>query len=79
MLPTMNKFQQLDVFERPARILTGSEKEYILSLYPRISIQTISIDDWLCIELGAIENDIICIRDHNTDIYRRVIGRYPLL
>ena len=79
MLPVIHKFQQYDVFSRPAKILTNDDKEIVMSMYHRSNIQKILIDDWLCIQLRAQEDDIICIRDCNTDIYRLVIGRYPLL
>ena len=79
MLPSFHKFQELDVFERPARILTEDERDFILQIYSRLSMQTISIEDSLCIELGAREDDIICIRNNNTDTYRTVVGRYPLI
>ena len=79
MLPVVHKFQKYDVFSRPAKILTNDDKEIVMAMYHRSNIQKILIDDWLCIQLGAQEDDIICIRDYNTDIYRLVIGRYPLL
>jgi hypothetical protein len=66
-------------FSRPAKILTNDDKEIIMSMYYRSNIQKILIDDWLCIQLGAQEDDIICIRDNNTDIYRMVIVRNSIL
>jgi hypothetical protein len=79
MLPSFHKFQELDVFEKPTRILTDDERSFILQIYSRLTMKTISIDDDLCIELCAHEDDVICIRSNNTDTYRIVVGRYPLV
>jgi DNA-directed RNA polymerase subunit H (RpoH/RPB5) len=79
MLPRIYNFEQLDVFHRPAKILNEDEREYVINSYPLSTIRTISNDDIICIELGAREGDIICIRNNNTDTYRLVVGRKPLI
>jgi DNA-directed RNA polymerase subunit H (RpoH/RPB5) len=79
MLPRIYNFEQMDVFHRPAKIVSDEEREFVISIYPLSSMRTIYNNDIICVELGAIEGDIICIRNNNTDTYRYVVGRYPLV
>ena len=79
MLPRIWNFEQMDVFHRPAKILSDEEREYIVSIYPLSTMCTISNDDVICVELGARDGDVICIRNNYTDTYRLVVGRKPLL
>ena len=79
MLPRIYNFEQLDVFNKPAKILNDEEREYVITSYPLSTMHTISNDDIICIQLGAREGDIICIRNNNTDTYRLVVGRKPLI
>lgn len=68
-------FQVLDVFDRPSRILFESEKQEILYIYATVyktTMPSIYEDDPMSIRLGAKENDIICMRNCKTDIYRLV-------
>jgi DNA-directed RNA polymerase subunit H (RpoH/RPB5) len=79
MFPRIYNFEQMDIFHRPAKILNHEEREYIITLYPISTMRTISNDDIICIEIGAREGDIISIRNNNTDTYRLVVGRKPLV
>ena len=70
-------FQVLDVFYRPSKLLNDGEKEEILNIYATVyktSMPNISVDDWISITLGAKENDIICMRNHKTEVYRLVVA-----
>jgi DNA-directed RNA polymerase subunit H (RpoH/RPB5) len=70
-------FQILEVFYRPSKLLTDSEKTEILSIYATVyktNMPQISINDVASIKLGAKENDIICMRNKNTEIYRLVVN-----
>jgi hypothetical protein len=79
MLSSNYKFQKLGVFQRPIRLLMDNEKEYILSLYPSGMMLKILIDDDMCTKLMAKEDDIISIRDNNTDIYRLVVKNVSVI
>ena len=81
MLYSPHNFHTIDLFKRPARLLTDNEKKDLLSYaYSSLkNMHTISIDDWVSIQLGAKEDDIICIRHHHNDIYRLVVSRQPLI
>ncbi len=70
-------FQILDVFQRPSKILTDSEKVEILHIYATVyktNMPHISVNDIASIRLNAKENDIICMRNYDTDIYRLVVN-----
>jgi len=79
MLPRINKFQQLDVFHKPVRVVSDDEKMWIITLYPISTMQKIAVNNLVCIEIGAREGDIISFRSNQTDTYRYVTGRYPLI
>jgi len=81
MLHSPHNFHILDPFKRAARLLTDIEKKDLISYayFALKNMHTISVDDWLSIQLGAREDDIICIKHHHTDVYRLVVGRKPLL
>lgn len=79
MLHRIYNFEQLDIFHTFAKILSDHERDYIVTLYPISSMRTISVDEIICIEVGAKEGDIIYIRNNKTDKYLYVVGRYPLL
>jgi len=59
------------------RLLYNHEHERVLLDLNRskVKLYSISVDNWMCVTLGAKENDIICIKDHIANIYRRVIGK----
>jgi DNA-directed RNA polymerase subunit H (RpoH/RPB5) len=70
-------FQIIEVFYRPSKILTEIEKTTILNMYATVyktNMPHISVNDLISIKLGAKENDIICMRNKNTDIYRLVVN-----
>ena len=58
------------------RLLYNHEHERVLFnlQISNIKLYSISIDNWMCVALGAKENDIICIKDHIANKYRRVIA-----
>ena len=75
-----NKFQKYHSLDRSIKLLTDEEKESVLNIYYLYTdIKKIAFDDPLCTHLGARENDIICIRNNNSDIYRLVDRRDNLL
>jgi hypothetical protein len=57
------------------RLLYDIERKLIINEFSqsKIPIYTIPHNNWMCIELGAKIDDIICIKSHITFIYRRVI------
>jgi hypothetical protein len=57
------------------RLLYDFELEYVLSKLAESKTKLYSIpkDNWICISLNAKINDIICIKNHIANIYRRVI------
>jgi DNA-directed RNA polymerase subunit H (RpoH/RPB5) len=70
-------FQILDVFYRPSKLLTDYEKQEILKIYATVyktNMPQISVNDFASIQLGAKENDIICMRNKHTEIYRLVVN-----
>lgn len=70
-------FQVLDVFYRPSKLLNDHEKKEILNIYATVyktNMMNVSINDWISVALGAKENDIICMRNHNENIYRLVVA-----
>ena len=77
MLHNRYRFQKIHRNLRPSRLLTDPEKEEILHLFKssNISMHTIYPDDWLSIHFDAKVNDIICIRDNTTDLYRIVVPK----
>jgi len=76
MLSSNHRFENHDVFDIPARLLLDDEIEYIFSIFPRPNIKQISVDAPVCKRLGAREDNVICIRYNNTDLYRRVVGPF---
>jgi hypothetical protein len=56
------------------RLLYSFEKERIINEFIKFnkSLYTIDSNNWICKELGAKVNDIICIRNNTVDIYRKV-------
>lgn len=71
------QFQVLDIFYRPSKLLNDREKKEILNIYATVyktNMISISVDDWISITLGAKENDIICMRNNNENIYRLVVA-----
>lgn len=70
-------FQIFDVFQRPSKLLSDYEKQEILHIYATVyktNMPHISVNDISCIRLNAKENDIICMRNYDTDIYRLVVN-----
>ena len=64
--PCLDSFRLLYDFELPRLF-----ENYANS---NIKIYTIKMTDWRCITLGAKVDDVICIKNHIANIYRRVIS-----
>ena len=81
MFTSTNKFHNLYPSERSIKILSLDEKQYIIKFFNdiNINIHTISEDDLLCKQIDAKIDDIICIRNTTTDIYRRVVPSNTLV
>jgi len=74
MLKSVYKLYNLYPSEKSIRLLSPIEKENILQYFIETNgiLYNINVDDIICSELGAQINDIICIRNNTTDVYRRV-------
>jgi len=59
------------------RLLYNFEKDRIIQEFTisNIPLYTIDSNNWICKELDAKINDIICIRNNTIDIYRKVISQ----
>jgi ribosomal protein S4E len=57
------------------RVLYDFEKDSTLQKLKEdnIKIYGIKVTDWRCVSMKANINDIICIKNHLTNIYRKVI------
>jgi len=68
-------FHRVDPCTYSFRLLYDFEKPTLFEEYAKskIKIYTIKITDWKCITLGAKVDDVICIKNHIANIYRRVI------
>jgi DNA-directed RNA polymerase subunit H (RpoH/RPB5) len=77
MLTNPYRFHTISGILKPARILYDSEKITVLDMFAKESahIHSISVNDLISVELNAQIGDIICIRNGNTEIYRRVISQ----
>jgi len=71
------RFHNFHPMMRPSRLLTDKEKKEILESYKtsNLSMHTIYVDDWLSVQLDATIDDIICMKDAHSDLYRLVINR----
>jgi len=63
--PSLESYRVLYEFEKDSTI--QKLKEANIKLYG------IKITDWRCISMKAEVNDIICIKNHISNIYRKVI------
>jgi len=68
-----------NLVKKPGKVLSKEERAELLLYYPRSQLFHISIDNWLPIYLCAKENDIIHLKDNNTDHYYIVVPRYPYI
>jgi DNA-directed RNA polymerase subunit H (RpoH/RPB5) len=59
------------------RLLYDFEKDRIIQEFTtsNIHLYTIDINNWICKELNAKIDDIICIRNNTIDIYRKVTSQ----
>ena len=75
MASNSHVFHMVDPNLKSFRLLYDIERESIINEFSqsKIPIYTIPHNNWMCIELGAKIDDIICIKSHITFIYRRVI------
>jgi DNA-directed RNA polymerase subunit H (RpoH/RPB5) len=77
MLISPYRFHIVHPIIHPVRLLTLSEKNEILELFTssNSALHTVNVNDWLCSELGAEVDDIICIKFPSNYVYRKVINR----
>jgi hypothetical protein len=68
-------FHLVDPCLSSIRLLYDFEKQSIIEEFISSSriIYSISVNDWRCVTLGAKIDDIICIKNHISNIYRKVI------
>ena len=68
-------FHLVDPCLSSIRLLYDFEKQSIIEEFTSLSrvIYSISVHDWRCVTLGAKVDDIICIKNHISNIYRKVI------
>ena len=77
MLISPYRFHIVYPNKHPVRLLTPYEKTNILELFASSNsiFHTVYVSDWLCAELGAKIDDIICIKYPSNYVYRKVIDR----
>lgn len=70
-----HSFHVVDPSLSSYRLLYDFEHEYVLSKLAESKIKLYSIpkDNWICVSLNAKVNDVICVKNHIANIYRRVI------
>ena len=70
-----HSFHVVDPSLSSYRLLYDFEHEYVLSklVESKIKLYSIPKDNWICVSLNAKVNDVICIKNHIANIYRRVI------
>jgi hypothetical protein len=68
-------FHLVDPCLSSIRLLYDFEKKSHIEQFTSISrpLYTISVNDWRCVTLGAKVDDIICIKNHISKLYRKVI------
>jgi hypothetical protein len=75
MYTNKHEFHTVDPSLESFRVLYDYEKESIIEKLneSNIKLYSIPINDWRCVTMNAKVNDIICIKNHITKIYRKVI------
>jgi DNA-directed RNA polymerase subunit H (RpoH/RPB5) len=75
MYQTKHNFHLIDPSLKSARLLHDWEKDPIIHKFKLegLHLYSISIKDWRCVAMNAKINDIICFRNHLTNVYRIVI------
>lgn len=75
MIIDKHTFHLIDPCLSSIRLLYDFEKQSLIEDFLSSSrpLYTISVNDWRCVTLGAKVNDIICIKNHISNIYRKVI------
>ena len=75
MFTSSNSFHLVDPSLKSFRLLQNFEIERVLDTLKRdnIKLYGISITNWHCVALKAQLGDIICIKDHIANIYRKVV------
>jgi hypothetical protein len=68
-------FHLVDPSLSSIRLLYDFEKSSLIEQFTSSSrpLYTISVNDWRCMTLDAKVDDIICIKNHISNIYRKVI------
>jgi len=77
MLTSAYRFHSIHPLLYPVKILKNNERIEILEYYAKAKsdIHTIYSNDWICVELDAKVDDIICIKSPSGSIYRKVIEK----
>jgi len=75
MFTSNYSFHVVDPSLSSYKIIHEAGKEWVLEKLKRdnIKLYSIRVNDWHCVALGAKIGDIICIKNHIANIYRRVI------
>jgi hypothetical protein len=68
-------FHTVDPSLESYRILYDFEKDSTIQKLKdnKINLYGIKVSDWRCVSMKAKVDDIICIKNHITNIYRKVI------
>lgn len=77
MLISPYRFHIVHPMVHPMKLLTSSEKNDVLELFTssNSTLHTVNVNDWICSELGAKIDDIICFKYPSNYVYRKVIDR----
>ncbi len=77
MLNNYTGFYMIHPLLKPMKILNEKEKKEVYEFFNHYQsiLPIIYEDDWICKELGAKINDIICIQDIKSRLYRLVVSR----
>lgn len=81
MLISPYRFHIVHPIVYPVKLLTLPEKNDILELFTssNSTLHTVNVNDWICSELGAKIDDIICFKYPSNCVYRKVIDRKLIL
>jgi len=76
MFTSKNNFHLVYPSQKSYRLIMDCEKARLVENLKRdnINLYSISVNDWHCKMLSAKEGDIIGIKDHIANIYRKVIA-----
>ena len=74
MLTNNHIFHTVDPSLESYRVLYDFEKDPLIQKLKdnNINLYGISINDWRCVSMKAKVDDIVCIKNHITKVYRKV-------